>query len=233
MADSLTKPREIYDWLWSRASEALAQGRPEIDPFLSDRNKDDRRAVTLAFRPNATVQVKVNELLHAAQGIVPEQHFYRPEELHTTVLSVIPGSTWWRKQMVDLPAMREVISEVFRSRKPFSIAYRGVTASPGAVMVQGFPTDDSLEKLRDDLRAAFKEKGVGANIDRRYKISAAHITVMRFGAAQSDWKRLLALLIANRNTDFGKTRVETVELLFGDWYASTETCEKLDQYRLG
>ena len=55
---------------------------------------------------------------------------------------------------------------------------------------------------------------------------------MRFCNASEDWKRLLALLQAGRDTDFGETRVENLELILGDWYASAKTARTLSDYQL-
>lgn len=232
MAGSVKKPQEIYDHLWSEASLALERGQPDIDPFLSDRENDFRRGITLAFRPSPAVRSRVKEFLREAAQAAPDQHIYQLDELHTTVLSVIPGSATWRNHLPELPAMRAIISDVFQNRNKFSVVFRGVTASPGVVMIQGFPVDNALAQLRDYLRAAFKRNNIGADIDRRYKIATAHITAMRFSTPLADWSRLLAVLNANRTTDFGETRVETIELLFGDWYASADSVRILEKYQL-
>jgi len=231
MENALT-PQQIYDQLWHRGSAALEHGRPQLDAFLMNRNSDLRRAYTLVFRPSAEIREAVGRFLVEVEQIAPEQHFYAPGELHTTVLSVIPGSVSWQERLPELPRMRGLIAGVLRGKKPFNIEYRGVTASADAVMVQGFPCDEMLSHLRDALRAAFNMSGVGADIDRRYKVSAAHITVMRYGALGTDWKRLLELLRANRTTEFGEMRVTEVQLISGDWYASAESVELVETFEL-
>jgi len=73
---------------------------------------------------------------------------------------------------------------------------------------------------------------VAEQLDVRYKINSAHITVMRFCNANADWKHLLELIEANRMTDFGETSVTRCELIFGDWYASANTVRTLQQFKL-
>jgi len=232
MADSLNKPQEIYDRLWSEASLALERGQPDIDPFLSDRKNDLRRSVALAFRPGPAVQSRVEAFLREAAKAAPDQHIYRLDELHVTVLAVIPGSASWQKHLPELPAMRVSIADVLRTRTAFSVAFRGVTASKGGIMIQGFPADDTLAQMRDDLRTAFKQHNFTVDIDRRYKIADAHTTVMRFKRPRSDWSRLLDLLRDNRTTDFGEMRVNMLELILGDWYASAGSVQILEKYPL-
>jgi 2'-5' RNA ligase len=231
MEKSLT-PQQVYDQLWSQGAAALEHGQPQIDPFITDRKHDLRRGYTLVFRPSAEIRKAIGQFLEQALFIAPEQHFYGPGEIHTTVLSIIPGSVTWQQHVRDLPRMRGIIAEECRKKKVFKIGYRGVTASPEAVMIQGYPVDDTLLRLREALRSAFNLRGVGADIDRRYKVSAAHITVMRYGAAGADWKRLLELLKANRATNFGEMQVGELELISGDWYASAESVEIVETYEL-
>jgi 2'-5' RNA ligase len=232
VADFVNTAQQIYDNLWSEGSQALERGQPELDPFLLNRKSDLRRCVTLALRPNGAVKERISSFLREAEHASPHQHFYQPDELHVTVLALIPSSTSWREQLHELPVIRDVLSRLLARRNSFTISFRGVSVSRHAVLIQGFPTDDSLTRLRDELRSELKRNNIGANIDRRYRISAAHITVMRFKTPGGDWGRLLELLKANRTTHFGDTRVTAMELIFGDFYASAERIRTLAKYYL-
>lgn len=228
----MNDPRQIYDRLWAEAAAAFARREPHIDPYLSRRTDDRRRSVTLAIRPGPVVRRAVNNFLKQLATVAPGQHFYRPEELHVTVLAVIPGSETWREKIRDLPALRAIIRETLLRQPAFKIAFQGVTASSGAVMIQGFPENDVLENIRAGLRAGFQRQGLAEDVDRRYKISAAHLTVMRFKQASVDWEPFLAKLNESRTTDFGTTHVEQLQLIWSDWYASAETVRMLEEYAL-
>ena len=80
------------------------------------------------------------------------------------------------------------------------------------MLIQGFPQDDVLAQLRDDLRSALRDRGVSENLDRRYKIAAAHLTVMRFPNPQADWKRLLDFLRAHRQHRFWRNALPVVAI---------------------
>jgi 2'-5' RNA ligase len=232
MGDELTKAQRIYDQLWSKTSAALESGGLQVDPLLRRKAGDPRRGATLVARPNANVRKRVETFLRDVAAICPGQHFYQPAELHVTVLSVIPGSESWRGEIHRLPACRMVLDEVLKNCRAFSLNFRGVTASPEAVLVQGFPQDDTLARLRDELRSALRDRGVGENLDRRYKITAAHLTVMRFSNPKADWKRLLDFLQAHRETDFGETRFQSLQLIWNDWCASAGVTRMLQEYEL-
>ena len=233
MGGELTEAQRIYDQLWSKTSTALESGGLRVDPLLRGKAGDPRRGATLVARPNAAVRKRVETFLREAAVICPGQHFYQPAELHMTVLSVIPGSESWREEIHRLPACRAVLDEVLKKCRAFSVTFRGVTVSPEAVLVQGFPQNDNLTQIRNELRSALRERGVGENLDRRYKIAAAHMTVMRFSHLQADWKRLLDFLQAHRETDFGETHFQSLRLIWNDWCASSKTVRVLQEYQLG
>ena len=233
MDGELTEAQKIYKQLWSKTALALEAGGLRVDPLLDGKIRDPRRGATLVARPDAGVRTRVETFLREAAAICPGQHVYQPAELHVTVLAVIPGSASWRKEIHRLPACRTALDKVLKNCRPFSVEFRGVTASPEAVLIQGFPRGDALARLRDGLRSALRERGVGENLDRRYKITAAHLTVMRFANPKADWKRLLDFLRTHRETDFGETRFRSLQLIWSDWCASARTVRVLREYQLG
>jgi 2'-5' RNA ligase len=222
----------IYQRLWNEAVAAFERGGHKVDPHLSDKANDRRRGVTLICRPSASVRDAVAEYISRLAWACPGQHFYRPEELHITVLSIISGNELWEREMPRLETCRPVIGEVLGRCRPFKIHFRGATASPDSVLVQGFPSGDGLEAVRNELRAAFARHGFGDMPDRRYKATTAHLTVMRFCKVCPDLKPLLSFLNASREMDFGESEIGTIQLIFGDWYGSRECVRTLQEYRL-
>jgi 2'-5' RNA ligase len=134
--------------------------------------------------------------------------------------------------MQHLLAYRAIVREVLRRQAVFKISFRGVTASPAAVMIQGFPENDALNQIREAIREAFSRSGFGGALDRRYKISTAHMTVLRIQNPHSNWQKLVTLLQENRAREFGETEVRGAELVWGDWYASAKTLRRLEEYQL-
>ena len=234
MDSGLNGAQQIYDRLWINAIATLPKpGGVQVDRFLERPAADPRRGATLVARPAAEVRDRVETFLRKAAAICPNQYFYRPAELHVTVMAVIPGSEIWRQEIHRLPACKKALAGVLSKGRAFSLKFCGVTASPEAVLIQGFPQDDVLAQLRDELRNALREQGVGENLDRRYKIAAAHLTVMRFSNPRADWKQLLDFLQAHRETDFGETRIQSLQLIWGDWCASADSLRVLREYKLG
>jgi 2'-5' RNA ligase len=178
------------------------------------------------------VRRKTANFLRKVAAICPRQHFYKSSELHVTVMAIIPGSESWHDEIHRLPACRAVLDRVLRNYGPIRVDFRGVTVSPDAVMIQGFPADEGLCGLREELRDAFGKAGLGGNLDRRYKTVTAHLTVMRFAHPEADWKRLHDFLQAHRETDFGETRFRSLQLIWSNWYASAGIVRVLQGYPL-
>lgn len=223
---------EIYEKLWNDAVSALERGEPKFDPHLPNKTKDVRRGVTLLFRPTADVRDAVAGFVTKLAEIFPGQYFYQPEELHVTVLSLITMTNLWRQEMERFQQCRSIINDVLRTQRAFEIKFQGVTASPDSVLIQGFPSGDGLETIRTELRKAFARSGFADMLDRRYKVTAAHMTFMRFCRPGLEIKRLLAVLKENRQINFGQCEIHKFELIFGDWYASADRVEKLEEYPL-
>ncbi|MEJ0089172.1 MAG: 2'-5' RNA ligase family protein [Limisphaerales bacterium] len=232
MGNAVSDCRRIYGRLWDEAVSAFERSELDFDHHLRNKDKDLRRGLTLLFRPSSEVKAVIGKFLKQLADVAPQQYFYRPEEFHTTVLAIIPGSESWQEKFQHLPAYQAIIDNVLKKHRPFSIHFQGVTASRGGVMIQGFLGDDTLEKIRDDLREAMRQNNFGGQLDVRYKINAAHITVMRFREAEADWKRVLELLKVNRAANFGEARVENLELVLGDWYASANTARTIQKFSL-
>ena len=232
MGTALTEPRRIYERLWRKTGPLLKSGQVRIDPYLRDSAGDDRRGATLVTRADAGVRRRVWKFLREAAALCPRQHFYAPSELHVTVMAIIAGSEFWRDEIHQLPACRAVLDRVLKKCRPFRVDFHGVTVSPDAVMIQGFPADDGLSRLRDELRDAFRKEGLGDNLDRRYKTVTAHLTVMRFAEPEANWKRLYDFLETHRETDFGGTRFQTMQLIWSNWYASADIVRVLQEYPL-
>ena len=232
MGGVLIEPRKIYDRLWRQSRALMKSGRIQIDTRLCDKAGDFRRGITLVARPDTAVKKRVTNFLRDAAVICPGQHFYKPTELHLTVMAIISGSEFWRDEIHRLTACQEVLDKVLHDGRSFRVDFRGVTVSPHAVMIQGFPANDALLQLRDDLRDGFRKAGLGRNLDRRYKTVTAHLTVMRFSKAEAEWERLLELLQAHRKTDFGGTCFKSLQLIWSNWYTSAGVVRVLHEYPL-
>lgn len=223
-----------YDALWDAAAPAVRAGGVTADPRALDKEADARRGVTVIAHPAPAVADALARFAAELREVEPAQYYQPPSDLHTTVLSVFTGTPDWAAHLAHVDAYRDAVAEaVGGDVEPFAVDACGVTLSTGAVLVQGFPRDGSLERLREALRAALTRRGVGAGLDRRYRLVTAHTTLVRFTAPLADPARFVDHLAAARGRDFGSSVIDRVELVLSDWYHSADRSESLGVYALG
>jgi 2'-5' RNA ligase len=228
-----------YDQLWLSAASAFAAQAPSVDPHLAAKGQDRRRGATLLIRPERAVAQRVGAVLNDLRLMEPHQYFYRPDELHVTLLSLFTGTEHPEPYLAQLDIYRRAIDPVLAAARTFLVHFCGFTASPAALMVQGFPAAaaqhdpaDPLNTLRDALRSAIHAVGLGANLDRRYRISTCHMTAMRFAQEPNDLRRFAGKLESLRNYDFGRSSATEVHLVENDWYMSHDRVRVLHTYWL-
>jgi 2'-5' RNA ligase len=224
--------RQIYDRMWADARERLASGAAAIDRQLAEREADRRRGITLIARPGPAAGARIAELIDELRAQEPEQHFYRPGELHVTVMTLVSASESFDLSRTPLAAYEAILAGLLACNCPFRINFRGVTASPGAVLVQGFVAGDHLNQLREQIRRNLEHAGLGQGLDTRYRIATAHATIMRFRAPLRDPQQLAARLGAARERTFGSTLVDRIDFVVNDWYMSHDRVRALASYPL-
>ncbi len=224
--------RQLYDSLWEDARNYLARGQVEIHPHLADRAEDRRRGLTVLARPSPPVEAQFSAFIQQLSEIAPDQYFYQPGDFHITILSLFTATENFEPYYARLPTYLDALHSVIPQAERFSLAFKGITASRSCVMVQGFPQGTQLERLREGLREALRNHGFGGDLDRRYRITTAHSTIVRFRTQPRDLPRLLEALCRYRDHDFGQMTVENLQLTKHNWYMSAGETEVLADYLL-
>ena len=227
--------QSIYDDMWQRFEFALKHNEYELDPYLSDLENDTRRGITALAYLNQGNRSTVNEIIRfqkEVRELEPEQYYHPSNELHLTVLSVISCLPEFAVTEIDVNSYIDVFRSVLKNTGKIEIRYQGVSASPNCIVIQGFPTSDTLERLRNELRTQLTEAGVRVTFDSRYKLVTAHSSIIRFKAPLNDAQQLLALCQRYRNHDFGRVVLEDFELVFNNWYQNLDVTKSLAKYRV-
>lgn len=222
---------EHYDQLYKTSSEAIAAGKYVIDSEIKNES-DSRFGITLLIRPNDEIKANIQHFINELKKAEPEQYFYPDSDIHITVMSIISCSTEFNLNQISPNEYIEIICRSLVDVNKIKIHYKGVTASPSAIMIQGFPSDETLNNLRNRLRENFKNSGLQQSIDSRYEISTAHSTIMRFQDKLHDPKKLIETAAKFRDYDFGEFDVKSIELVYNDWYQRKNTTRVLGDFGL-
>jgi 2'-5' RNA ligase len=222
-----------YERLWAASVGRIRSGDVELDPVLADGRPDPRRGLTVVARPSPEVRSRVAGFVDRLRELEPDQHYYGPLELHVTVLSLFTATAAHEPLLGRTAEYVSAVDAALRLAPRLRIEFAGVTASAGAILLQGFPGDDTLERLRDALRGGLRDRGLAEGVDERYRLETAHMTIARFRAPLRDGERLAAALQRARRRPFGTIDAGGLTLVKNDWYMSGAATETVKRYRLG
>lgn len=223
--------KDHYNNLWTQAKSSFDAHQFKFDPFLQ-KEKDHRYGMTLLARPPASVKHVIVRILDNLVSVAPGQYYYPESDLHITILSIISCYPYFSPDDVDTDAYCQLISPVLSAAKPFRIAFRGVTASPSCILIQGFPESNQPNHIRDSLRKKFKRSGLKHSIDARYQLQTAHITVVRFKQPFINPDEFINKITKLRHHDFGSCRITKLELVANDWYHQERKVKIIDTFEL-
>lgn len=224
--------RERYDRLWSTAIGVIRSGRIESDPVLAARLPDRRRGLTLIARPSASVRQRVGALVDSLRVLEPEQHYYAPAALHLTILALFTATLHPDPLLACSEQYKDAVGAALRGLAPIPVEFVGVTASSSAIMVQGFVDNEALNTLRNALRCQLLARDLGGELDGRYRLETAHMTIARFRSRLRNGARLAAALQGTRRQPFGATCIRSVSVVENDWYMSKGVTRTLKRFRL-
>lgn len=222
---------EHYNELYNKSSEAILGGNYKLDSQINDES-DSRFGITLLIRPDKPIKANIQLFLDELKAIDPSQYYYPDSDIHITLMSIISCYEGFSLDKISVPDYVEIIQKSLLDLGEIKIEFRGVTASPSAIMIQGFPTDESLNNLRDKLRENFKKSTLEQSIDSRYAISTAHLTVVRFQEKLQNPEKLVAITDKFRDFDFGTFTVNKIELVYNDWYQRERNTIQLENFKL-
>lgn len=208
---------EHYNQLYKSSSEAILNENYNLDFKINDVS-DSRFGITLLLRPSEKIKTEIQFFLKELKSAEPFQYYYPDSDIHITVMSIISCYEGFSLEKINVEDYVKVIKKSMEDLGEIKIDFRGVTASNSAVMIQGFPSDETLNILRNKLRENFRNSTLERSIDSRYPIAAAHSTVMRFTQKIQNPEKLIQVTDQFRDYNFGGFKAEKLELVFNDWY---------------
>jgi len=147
-------------------------------------------------------------------------------------LSIISCYPDFSLNQINPTEYNSLINSVVTQFQPFTVKFKGITASSSAILIQGFPETNQLNNMRNQLREIFKQSNLEHSIDQRYLIQTAHLTVIRFKKPFSYPDTFLKKIINLRNRDFGSCLINELELVGNDWYQQKDQVQLINRFKL-
>ncbi|MFV5699157.1 2'-5' RNA ligase family protein [Flavobacterium sp. ZT3R17] len=224
--------KQHYTALYSESIEKIVTDTYQIDNQI-DSFSDNRFGITLLIRPDSQTKKNIQGFLDELKQIDPEQYYYPNSDIHITILSIISCYDGFDLETISIPDYVAIIEKSLVRIPDIAINFQGITASPSAIMLQGFTNSNSLDNLRNNLRTNFTNSGLEESIDKRYSINTAHTTVARFRKEINHKEKWIEVLEKYRNFDFGKFKVEKYHLVYNDWYQRKQYVKELHEFQSG
>ncbi|CAC9975023.1 mutarotase [Flavobacterium panici] len=222
---------EHYNQLYKTSSESILKQNYSLDSKINDPS-DSRFGITLLLRPNEKIKSNIQLFLNELKAIEPNQYYYPDSDIHITVMSIISCYEGFNLNKIHVEDYIKIIEKSLEDLSKIKIEFRGVTASNSAIMIQGFPSDETLNTLRNKLRENFRNSTLEQSIDSRYSIATAHSTVMRFTEKLQNPEKLIEVVEQFRDYNFGEFTPDKLELVFNDWYQREENTILLKDFEL-
>ncbi|WP_162056249.1 2'-5' RNA ligase family protein [Pontibacter pamirensis] len=229
--DHIFDIEQHYNQLWETTWRKFTAGVFELDPLIASEN-DSRFGITLLFRPGQEVWKRIQQFLLELQQIEPEQYYYPEADIHVTVMSIISCHAGFSLDAIRVEEYMQLVQQTVQNSQSFQLYFRGITASPSCLLIQGFPVADQLNQLRNKLRESFRSATLQQTIDTRYVLQTAHSTVVRFKAPLQNPSVFLDKVQEYREYDFGSTEVSELELVYNDWYQRQALVQLLGRFSL-
>ncbi|GAB3651464.1 hypothetical protein GCM10028791_20290 [Echinicola sediminis] len=220
-----------YEALFQSSLDKVTNDAYEIDAQIHNPN-DSRRGLTLLARPDQETQNRMLSFLDRLKIVEPAQYYYPINDLHITVMSLISCYPGFDLEQINTSSYVDTVNKSLKGITAFQISFNGVTLSPAGVLFKGFPEDQSLHQLRNQLREEFKKTDLQQSLDKRYKLETAHTTAMRFAAPLQQKEQFIHIINKHLNTPFGKITIQHLELVYNDWYQRTDIVKSLHQFTL-
>jgi 2'-5' RNA ligase len=191
-----------------------------------------RRGITVLSYFDNSVGNEVSNFIDELKIIEPEQYYYPKNELHLTILAIISCIVGLKLSDINLETYCSIFKEAMKDIGGFKVKYKGITVSPSCILIQGFPDNEQLSYLRNSLRVNFKNAKIETTIDSRYEILTAHTTVVRCVAPFRNSNNIMKVLSKYRDYDFGTLEVNSLELVFNNWYQHLSITKNLSSLKL-
>lgn len=218
-----------YNQLFIDSAQTILNNNYTIDTKI-DAETDNRFGITLLIRPPEFIKNKIQSFLNELKKIDDTQYYYPNSDIHITVLSIISCYDGFELKQINPEDYIAIVRENLASLKNLEINFKGITASNSTIILQGFPTNATLNSFRDSLRKAFQNSNLQQSIDSRYTLFTAHSSICRFRKPIINTKKIISLLEEYRMYDFGKFEVQELDLVYNDWYQRKEKTQLLHQF---
>ena len=212
----------LYDKIYNSYIDSIKIGKIETDKFLSSKNEDKRRGISLII-PVPFNKIIYSSFVDAFRSIETEQYYYPLSDLHITIFTFLSARDTYKINAKLENEFVQITEKALNNINQLLISFSGLTFSKKAGFINGYD-NNALILIRDCIRTEMNKKGL--NIDERYKSETAHVTFMRFKNEISNIDDFYNTIANKRNEIIEDINLSKIELVEHDWY-NTESNKRI------
>ena len=170
--------------------------------------------VSAILRPTGDVAATLADVSETIAGFTGKrQTLYGPSNLHTTLRSI----EFYRSGVTDndaaVRAYAEILAGIAGRYSSIHIAYKGLTASVGGVLAQGWPVGNELYKIRHAFQRELSDRGVSGGPEAERTRRTAHASLVTFAETPCYPEALVKFIEANQRTPYGVASFDSIEIV--------------------
>jgi 2'-5' RNA ligase len=153
---------------------------------------------------------------------------------HVTILDILPHNSGIGISDLTIQSgeYKEAINRALQKLKiPVLISFEGVFASPDGITIQGFPLNDGLFELREELRKQINSLGLVNLEEKKYQIETAHVALIKF-ISPMDGQKLIEVVDKLRDLPLGEFQVNEIVLNISPRYDKSQTVQVIEKFSL-
>ena len=142
-----------------------------------------------------------------------EHVFYTQTSLHTTICTIEFYRSPIEEDDESIHLYVDSLKEICRQFAPLQVRYQGLTAIQTSILVQGWPLDESLQKLRLAFHDQLRKRNLLYGPEKEQVRELAHASLISFSGALLAPQQCVSFIEEHRETNFGVASASSLEIV--------------------
>jgi len=164
-----------------KGERAIRTAGIEVDEILAKEiispNSDTRNGVSIIARPLPEVAEEIRRIQRHLFALEPQQYYYPPQDLHTTIVEVAFGKTPAEVSSI-VEQLHQALPAIMRDLPEPILEIVGMGFDPKGCAINFVPRNEQLQILRAQIQERLE--GIGIPLKSRYLTTAAHVSFFRY-----------------------------------------------------
>jgi 2'-5' RNA ligase len=172
---------------------------------------------------------KISRFLN--KQISNDLYFYLPEQLHITLLGLIPLSDKINITDEDKTNLKKIfINSIKEIKKPILLRFHGLGITSSSIFIKAEDLSGTFNELRRKLIIGIKESGIHIDIThlQSYDLGFAWCTIARFKKAI----KAKTVIDSSKNSAFGSFEVKKIQMVITDKNYLKRNTQKMFSFTL-